>query len=124
MKRREFLSIVVGAATWPTIAHSQQAPRVSRIGWLTAQRQASLAPFIEAFRGSLTDLGRIEGKNLSIEFRYGDDDIGRVPELAAQLVRHPVELIVAQGLAVPVLSTLNLAIPIVYGHLDQYHFSL
>jgi putative ABC transport system substrate-binding protein len=69
---------------------------------------------VEAFRASLADLGYVDGRNLSIEFRYGDDAIGRVPELAAELVRLPVDLIVAQGAAVSVVSKLNLSVPIVY----------
>ena len=52
------------------------APRVFRIGWLTAQRPPSLVPYVQAFRTSLAELGFVEGKNLTIEFRYGDDDIG------------------------------------------------
>ena len=114
MKRRDFFSIVTGTMAWSFVAHAQSVTKVTRIGWLTAQREASLAPFIAAFRLSLADLGRVEGKNLAIEFRFGDDNIERVPELAHELVRQPVELIVAQGLAVPMLAKLNLPVPIVY----------
>jgi putative ABC transport system substrate-binding protein len=69
---------------------------------------------VEAFRSSLADLGYVEGRNLSIEFRYGDDAIELVPQLATELAHVPVDLIVAQGAAVPILSKLNLSIPIVY----------
>jgi len=62
----------------------------------------------------LTELGYVEGKNLIIEFRYGDDAIGRVPELAADLERLPVDLIVAQGAAVEVIGKLKLKTPVVY----------
>lgn len=114
MKRRGFLTGLGCAAVWPLAAHSQQPPKPARIGWLTAQRAASLAPYVDAFRASLADLGHVEGRNLAIEFRYGDDAIARVPDLAAELVRLPVDLIVAQGAAVSVTSKLNLPIPIVY----------
>jgi putative tryptophan/tyrosine transport system substrate-binding protein len=114
MKRREFLSTLTGAMAWSCVACAQSGTKVTRIGWLTAQREASLAPFIAAFRSSLAELGRAEGKNLAIEFRFGDDSIDRVPALATELVQQGVELIVAQGLAVPLLSKLNLPIPIVY----------
>ena len=114
MKRRGFLTGLGCAAVWPLAAHSQQPPGPARIGWLTAQRAASLATYVDAFRASLADLGHVEGRNLAIEFRYGDDAIARVPDLAAELVRLPVDLIVAQGAAVSVISKLNLPIPIVY----------
>ncbi len=114
MKRRDFFSLVAGAAACPLTVGAQQQPKVTRIGWLTAQRAPSLASFIEVFRSSLADLDRVDGRNLAIEFRYGDDAIERVPELAADLVRSRVELIVAQGLAVPVISKLNLPVPVVY----------
>src|SRR5262245_53673667 len=114
MKRRKFLTGLGCAAIWPLAAHSQEPPKVARIGWLTAQRAASLAPYVEAFRASLADLGFVDGRNLCVELRYGDDAIARVPELAAELVRLPVDLIVVQGAAVSVASKLNLPVPIVY----------
>jgi hypothetical protein len=100
MKRRTFISTLGAALVWPVATRAQQPAKVARIGWLTAQRAASLESFIDAFRAGLASLGHSEGRNLSIEVRFGADDIGRVPALAAELVRHPVELIVAQGLAV------------------------
>lgn len=114
MKRRGLLAGLACTAVWPLAAHSQQLPKSARIGWLTAQRAASLAPYVEAFRDSLADLGYVEGRNLAIEFRYGDDAIERVPQLAADLAKIPVDLIVVQGAAVSVVSKLNLAVPIVY----------
>jgi putative ABC transport system substrate-binding protein len=65
-------------------------------------------------RESLVELGYVEGKNLTIEFRYGDDAIERVPELVTDLERLPVDLIVAQGAAVEVISKLRLKTPVVY----------
>jgi hypothetical protein len=86
-----------GVAAW---ARAQIVPqgmaKAARIGWVTAQQAASLVPYIEAMRSALAELGYVEGRNLSIEFRYGDDLIERVPELAQELVRSPVDLIVAQ----------------------------
>jgi putative ABC transport system substrate-binding protein len=115
MKRRDFITLLGGAAAvWPLAARAQQAQRVHRIGWLTAQREASLTPFLAALRTAFVDLGYSEGRNLAIEYRFGDDDIERVPELAAELVRLPVEIILAQGAAVPVIAKLGLPIPVVY----------
>jgi putative ABC transport system substrate-binding protein len=96
------------------MSFAQQPAKVARIGWLTAQRAESLAPYVDAFRASLAALGYAEGRNLDIAFRYGDDVVARVPELAAELMRLPVDLIVAQGAAVSVVSKLNLPVPIVY----------
>jgi len=94
-------------------AAAQSQTRPARIGWLTAQRAESLAFYLEALRGGLADRGYELGRNLVIEYRYGNDSIERVPELAAELVRLPVDLIVVQGAAV-VVSKLGLPVPIVY----------
>ena len=77
MRRRRLL---LAAPRW---RHCRGLPRRSRarsarIGWLTAQRPASLVPYVQAFRSSLAELGFAEGKNLTIEFRYGDDDLSKV----------------------------------------------
>jgi putative ABC transport system substrate-binding protein len=72
-----------------------------------------LAPYLDAFRIGLTDLGYVEGRDLVIEYRYADDVIERVPELATELVRVPVDLLVAQGAAA--FEIHGLTIPIVYG---------
>jgi putative tryptophan/tyrosine transport system substrate-binding protein len=114
MKRREFIAVVGGAAAWSLVARAQQTEKIARIGWLTAQQATSLTPYVDAFRSGLAELGLIEGRNLLIVFRYGNDAIEQVPRLAAELAQIPVDLIVAQGAAVPVISTLGLSIPVVY----------
>src|SRR5215813_3075596 len=114
MRRRIFLELVASAAAWPLAARAQQSEKIARIGWITAQQAASLTPYVDAFRGALADLGLVEGRNLFIVFRYGNDAIERVPQLAAELEQIPVDLIVAQGAAVPVISTLGLRVPVVY----------
>jgi putative ABC transport system substrate-binding protein len=62
----------------------------------------------------LVNLGYVDGRNLRIEYRFGDDAVERVPELAAELIRVPVSMIVAQGTAVAVVRKLNLPVPVVY----------
>jgi len=124
MNRREFITLIGGAAAaWPVVTQAQQTsplrPPVplrskARIGWLTAQREASLTPYIQVLRDALSDLGYVVDRNLAIEFRYGDDAIERVPELAADLVGHQVDLMVVQGAAVNVINKLSLPIPVVY----------
>jgi len=114
MQRRGLLAGLGCAVVWPLTAHSQQPAGPARIGWITAQQAASLTPYVDAFRASLADLGLVEGSNLAIAFRYGNDAIERVPQLAAELEQIPVKLIVAQGAAVSVISTLGLQVPVVY----------
>ena len=114
MDRRAFLALPLAIAALPKSVAAQGAAKVARIGWVTAQREASLTPFLAALRAALVELGYIEDRNLVIEYRYGDDDLERVPVLAAELVRRPVKLILAQGAAVAVLAKLSLPVPLVY----------
>lgn len=113
MNRRTFLasSTIIAIAGYGS-AHA--AAKVSRIGWLTAQREPSLTPFLEAFRGGLAQFGYRENDNLEIDYRYGDDNLLRVAPLAAELARKPVDLLVVQGAAVPLVYDLKLSIPAVY----------
>jgi putative tryptophan/tyrosine transport system substrate-binding protein len=113
MKRREFMGAMGGVCAWLAVARAQ-SEKLARIGWITAQQATSLTPYVDAFRASLADLGLVEGRNLVIVFRYGDDEIQRVPQLTAELEQIPVDLIVAQGAAVSVISTLGLKVPVVY----------
>jgi putative ABC transport system substrate-binding protein len=111
MRRREFMAGIGGAAAWPGLARGQQATRLATVGWLTAQQASSLTPYIDALRAGFGELGYIEGRNLAIVFRYGDDTLERVPELAKELVRIPVDVLLVQGAAVPVVSKLGLSVP-------------
>jgi putative tryptophan/tyrosine transport system substrate-binding protein len=114
MNRRTFLAsgAVVGILTGYTGAHA--AAKGFRIGWLTAQREPSLAPFLEAFRAGLHEFGYPERDNLEIIYRYGDDNLLRVAPLAAELARIPVDLLVVQGAAVRLVYELKLPVPAVY----------
>ena len=114
MKRRVFLASLLAVAAVPRTVAAPGVTKVVHIGWLTAQQASSLVPYLDAMRIALADLGYVEGRNLVIEFRYGDDVIERVPELAAELARLPIDLIVAQGAAAFEVRGLGLPIPIVY----------
>src|SRR4051794_12601391 len=100
MNRRTFFASggVVGIVKGYTGAHA--GAKGFRIGWLTAQREPSLAPFLEAFRAGLREFGYRERDNLEIIYRYGDDNLLRVAPLATELARIPVDLLVVQGAAV------------------------
>lgn len=114
MKRRTLLGTALALATPRIGLAAQGTQKIARIGWVTAQQASSLTPYVEAFRSGLADLGYVEGRNLALVLRYGDDHLERVPQLAAELVRVPVDLIVAQGSANFPINKLDLPVPVVY----------
>ena len=97
MDRRTFLigSLVVFAAS--SAAEAQQTGKVYRIGYLGPANASSWASFIAALRQGLRELGYEEDKNLIIEYRWAEEDLDRLPELASELVRLKVDLIVTDG---------------------------
>ena len=98
MRRREFIKLVgVAAAAWPLSARAQQAHKLARIGFLGAASATGFANQLRAFRQGLADLGYIEGATIVIEYRWADDKIARLPELAVELVRSNVDVIVTHG---------------------------
>jgi len=109
-----FLALALATTLVPTRAAAQGAGKIARVGWLTAQREESLAPFLAALRDAFVALGYTEGRNLVIHYRYADDNVDRVPELAAELVRLPVDVVMAQGVAVSLIAKLSLPVPVVY----------
>jgi putative ABC transport system substrate-binding protein len=113
MRRRVFVSSVLALSMTRSVA-ALAASKPARIGWVTAQREASLVPFINSFREGLAQLGYSEGRDFVIDFRYGNDNADRVPGLASELVRLPVDLLVVQGEAVRVVAQLAPPVPMVY----------
>jgi len=79
------------------LAEAQQAKKVPRIGLLSARSSSSESTRTEAFRQGLQELGYVEGKNIVIEYRYAEGKFERLPDLAAELVRLNVDVIVAAG---------------------------
>jgi putative ABC transport system substrate-binding protein len=108
------LSGALGLLSWHNSFGTAGGAKSVRIGWVTAQTPPSLAPYIATLRAALADLGYVEGQNLLIDFRYGNDSMDRVPEMVAELERIPVNAIVAQGSAVSIISQLRLSVPVVY----------
>jgi putative tryptophan/tyrosine transport system substrate-binding protein len=115
MRRRDFISVLGGlAAVWPVAARAQQKERVYRIGYLSAPSRAAVQRTLDAFLRKLRELGWVEGSNLVIDYRWADGDLARLPELAAQLVRQNVDLIVAPNTAAAVAAkNATSSIPIV-----------
>jgi putative tryptophan/tyrosine transport system substrate-binding protein len=97
--RREFITLLGGAVAWPLKARAQQADKVPRIGLLlfASADDAAYAKLIEAFRRGLRDLGYVEGRNVMIEYRFAGNTHERLAQLAAELVRTQVDVIVSHG---------------------------
>ena len=114
MKRREFISLLGSAATvWPLGAHAQQAA-MPVIGVLMSTPAAGFAYLVNALRQGLNDAGFVEGKNVAIEHRWADNQLDRLPGLAADLVRQQMAVIVASGIAVPAVKAATATTPIVF----------
>src|SRR5262245_63771366 len=97
MRRREFITLLGGAAAWPLAARAQQPARIYRIGVLeTLPPDRNRANFGALLRG-LREHGYIEGQNVQIEYRSADGDGDRFPALVADLIGRDVNLIVTRG---------------------------
>jgi putative ABC transport system substrate-binding protein len=96
MKRREFMALLGGAAAWPLVAQAQQAA-MPVIGFLNPQTQDGYSERLRGFRQGLKDTGFIEGENLTVEYRWAENQLDRVPALAKDLVRRNVAVIAATG---------------------------
>src|SRR6266487_6228843 len=98
LKRREFITLLGGAAAWALAARAQQPEKTARVGYLRAGTSNN-DPYREAFVRGMHDLGYVEGRNIAFEFRHYGDDVESIPSLIGDLLRATVDLIVVGGTA-------------------------
>jgi putative tryptophan/tyrosine transport system substrate-binding protein len=115
MRRREFMSLLGGAAAaWPLAAPAQQQAKVPQIGFLGNSTAALEADLVGPFRDGLRDLGYVEGRNIVIEYRWAEGKYDRFPALIAELVALKVDVIVTAGTpAALAVKTATTSIPLV-----------
>jgi putative tryptophan/tyrosine transport system substrate-binding protein len=114
MRRREFITLLGGAAAWPLAARAQETAKLPTIGFLGAATSSSYGQWVAAFVQRLRELGWIEGRTVAIEVRWAEGHTERLSDIAAEFVRLKVDVIVTHS-AVPVLAAMQATsvIPIV-----------
>jgi putative tryptophan/tyrosine transport system substrate-binding protein len=118
MRRRQFVMLLGVAAVWPLVARAQQA-QMPVVGILRSTPADPFTKLVDAFRQGLLESGFVEGENVAVEYRYADNHLERLPSLATELVRRPVNVIVANSLAAEAARSVSTTIPIVFVTADD-----
>jgi ABC-type uncharacterized transport system substrate-binding protein len=112
-RRREFITLLGGAVTWPLATRAQQAA-VPLIGLVRSTSSADSVHIVAAFRQGLKQAGFVEGQDCAIEYRWADNQLDRLPALVADLLRQPVDVIVANTPAALAAKAATTKVPIVF----------
>ena len=111
MRRRQFITLLGGAAAWPFSARAQQTPR---IGFLVSGGAGSFAIFVDAFKEGMRDNGMVEDRDYVLDLRFADGDYSRFPTLAAEVTQgRPAVIVVTTILAARAAQRASATIPIV-----------
>ena len=114
MRRRDFISLLGSAVTWPLAARAQQSTKLPTVGLLGASTLSAWSPWVAAFVQRLRELGWTEGRTIAIEYRWAEGRTERYAEIAAEFVRLKVDVIVTVGSAVATVRQVTAVIPIVF----------
>jgi len=114
MRRRSFIACIGVAAAFIPFSASAEEPRRPVVGFLRSTPAAPFVHLVTAFRGGLKEAGFVEGQNVSVEYRYADNNPDRLPALASELVRRGVAVIVGNGQAAEAAKAITATVPIVF----------
>jgi putative ABC transport system substrate-binding protein len=118
MRRREFITLLGGAAAWPQAARAQESTTPA-VGFLNSASADGYASMAAAFRRGLKEAGYADGQNVTIEYRWADNQYERLPALATELVTRRVNVIFANSPSIPAALAATKAIPIIFNSGDD-----
>ena len=113
MQRRQFITLLGGAAAWPLAARAQQPARLPTVGYMGSATPATQGQWAAVFAQRLQELGWTEGRNVTIEVRWAEGRSERFAEIAAEFVALKVDVIVTSGGVVPTVKQATSVIPVV-----------